>query len=51
MEVVAFHGSPRKGNTYTATKLFMDALSQWGEVRNVRSRKKGLGKPPEASTI
>ena len=32
MKVVVFHGSPRKGNTYTATKLFMDELSRCGEV-------------------
>lgn len=32
MKVVVFHGSPRKGNTYTATKIFMDAMSQCGEV-------------------
>ncbi len=32
MKVVVFHGSPRKGNTYTATKIFMDAMSQCGEI-------------------
>ena len=32
MTIAVFHGSPRKGNTYHATKLFMDALSQCGEV-------------------
>ncbi|MDO5559811.1 MAG: NAD(P)H-dependent oxidoreductase [Oscillospiraceae bacterium] len=32
MKVVVFHGSPRKGNTYIATRLFMDGLSQCGEV-------------------
>lgn len=32
MKAVVLHGSPRKGNTYTATKIFMEALSQCGEV-------------------
>lgn len=32
MKVVIFHGSPRKGNTYTAAKILMDAMSQCGEV-------------------
>lgn len=32
MKAVVFHGSPRKGNTYTATKLFMEELSKCGEV-------------------
>ena len=32
MEVVVFHGSPRRGNTYFVTKIFMDALSQQGVV-------------------
>ncbi len=32
MKAVVFHGSPRKGNTYIATKIFMDAMSQCGDV-------------------
>lgn len=32
MKAVVFYGSPRKGNTYTATKIFMDEMSQCGEV-------------------
>ena len=32
MKTVVFHGSPRKGNTYTATKIFTDALSQYGKA-------------------
>jgi len=32
MHVAVLHGSPRKGNTYHATKIFMDALSACGEV-------------------
>lgn len=32
MKAVVFHGSPRKGNTYTAAKLFMEELSRCGEV-------------------
>ena len=32
MKVAVFHGSPRKGNTYHATKIFMDELSVCGEV-------------------
>jgi multimeric flavodoxin WrbA len=31
MKVVVFHGSPRKGNTYHATKIFMDELSNCGK--------------------
>lgn len=31
MKVVDFHGSPRKGNTYTATRIFMDELSHCGK--------------------
>ena len=30
MTVVVFHGSPQKGNTYYATKIFMDELSKCG---------------------
>ena len=33
MTIAIFHGSPRKGNTYTATKIFMDELSKYGDVR------------------
>ena len=33
MEAAVFHGSPRRGNTYFATKIFMDALSGQGDVR------------------
>ncbi|MCL2446770.1 MAG: NAD(P)H-dependent oxidoreductase [Oscillospiraceae bacterium] len=32
MNIVVLHGSPRKGNTYHATKLFMNELSSCGEV-------------------
>ena len=32
MKVIVFHGSPRKGNTYRATRIFMDALEREGEV-------------------
>ena len=32
MRVAVFHGSPRKGNTYSATKVFMDELSKSGNV-------------------
>ena len=32
MNVAVFHGSPRKGNTYRTTKIFMEALSACGEV-------------------
>jgi multimeric flavodoxin WrbA len=32
MKTVVFHGSPRKGNTYFATKVFMDELSKSGDV-------------------
>ena len=32
MTVAVFHGSPRKGNTYLAAKIFMDALSSRGDV-------------------
>lgn len=33
MKVAIFHGSPRKGNTYKATKIFMDALQKNGDVQ------------------
>ena len=32
MKVVVFNGSPRKGNTYTATQLFLDELAKCGEL-------------------
>jgi len=32
MKVTVFHGSPRKGNTYRATKIFMDEMSKFGGV-------------------
>ncbi|MCL1820707.1 MAG: NAD(P)H-dependent oxidoreductase [Oscillospiraceae bacterium] len=32
MKATVFHGSPRKGNTYHATKIFMDELSKNGDV-------------------
>lgn len=32
MKVVVFHGSPRKGNTYKATEIFMNELSNCGNV-------------------
>ena len=32
MKAVVFHGSPRKGNTYTVTKIFLDELSNCGET-------------------
>jgi len=33
MNIAVFHGSPRKGNTYRATKFFMDELLQCGDVQ------------------
>jgi len=33
MKIAVFHGSPRKGNTYFATDIFMDELSKNGDVR------------------
>jgi len=33
MIVAVIHGSPRKGNTYRATKIFMDGLAKCGDVR------------------
>ena len=35
MKVVVFHGSPRKGNTYFATGIFMEELSKSGDVEFV----------------
>lgn len=33
MKIAVFHGSPRKGNTYKATKIFMDELSKHDDVQ------------------
>ena len=33
MNIAVFHGSPRKGNTYKATKIFMDELLKCGNVQ------------------
>ena len=33
MKITVFHGSPQKRNTYYATKIFMDNLSQHGDVQ------------------
>ena len=33
MTIILFHGSPRKGNTYKATKIFMDELLRCGDVQ------------------
>ncbi|MDR1663760.1 MAG: NAD(P)H-dependent oxidoreductase [Clostridiales bacterium] len=33
LRVAVFHGSPRKGNTYRVTKIFMEELSNCGEVQ------------------
>ncbi len=33
MKVTVFHGSPRKGNTYKATKIFIDELSKQGDIQ------------------
>lgn len=32
MKIAIFHGSPRKGNTYKATKIFLDELSICGNI-------------------
>lgn len=32
MKVVVFNGSPRKGNTFTVTKIFLDELAKCGEL-------------------
>lgn len=32
MKITVFHGSPRKGNTYKATKIFMDEMSKCGDT-------------------
>jgi multimeric flavodoxin WrbA len=33
MKVVVFNGSPRKGNTFTVTKLFLNELAKCGELK------------------
>lgn len=33
MKLAVFHGSPRKGNTYRATKIFLDELSKYGDAQ------------------
>ena len=33
MKFAVFHGSPRKGNTYKATKIFLDELSSCGNAQ------------------
>ncbi len=33
MKVAIFHGSPRKGNTYKATRIFLDALQKHSDVQ------------------
>ena len=33
MNIAVFHGSPRRGNTYRATKIFMDELSKHGSIQ------------------
>jgi len=33
MKIVIFHGSPRKGNTYFATKFFLDELTKCGDAQ------------------
>jgi len=35
LTVTVFHGSPRKGNTYHATKVFMD---EFAKHENVQTR-------------
>lgn len=35
MKVAVFHGSPRKGNTYKVTKIFMEALQNKSDVQFV----------------
>ena len=35
MKIAVFHGSPRRGNTYKATKIFMDELSKHSDVQFV----------------
>ena len=33
MTIAVFHGSPRKGNTYIATQIFLDELSNYSDVQ------------------
>ena len=33
MTIAVFHGSPRKGNTYRATKIFMEELQKHNDIR------------------
>ncbi|MCL2775201.1 MAG: NAD(P)H-dependent oxidoreductase [Oscillospiraceae bacterium] len=33
MKIAVFHGSPRKGNTYTATKIFLDESIKYENVK------------------
>jgi len=33
MKIAIFHGSPRKGNTYLATKIFLDELTKSGDIQ------------------
>ncbi|MDF1616917.1 NAD(P)H-dependent oxidoreductase [Petrocella sp. FN5] len=35
MKIVVIHGSPRKGNTYKATKQFKEEMEKQGEVEFV----------------
>jgi multimeric flavodoxin WrbA len=35
MRVTVFHGSPRKGNTYHSTKIFLDELARNGDVEYI----------------
>jgi multimeric flavodoxin WrbA len=32
MKITVIHGSPRKGNTYRAARIFLQALSKRGDV-------------------
>ena len=33
MNITVFHGSPRKGNTYRATRIFLDELLRCGDIQ------------------
>ena len=33
MKIAVFHGSPRRGNTYRATKIFMEELAKNGDIQ------------------
>lgn len=35
MTIAIFHGSPRKGNTYKATRIFLDEMSTCGDVQYI----------------